>query len=310
MTAALLVSASAAPAVGRTCGIEQVARALRLDKDDPLTTAMGAVVDGVSQWQETALYMLLHRVSTLKPLQREDLSALDRPAYLNMLTEPGRYRCRAIRVKVRVFRVLEMTPRTHGDQFGRSGHWPRDKSVWRMYCTMARDSAHGDASGDDDEPLTILSTVEPAISPARVSETTIRGERQYASGPQLEAICVFYKVYEALEQASGRKRKYPMLLAWQFAGAEEPLAGAASHFYIAAIAAIIVMAAVLLMLRRRRPPERKYRPKRNTAATSASGDVDESLKEAAEQYNREIQQRKTTEKNNRERRTHGTDRHD
>lgn len=280
--------------------IEDIEKALTFKSTDPLAIALGAVEDEVSQWQETAFYMLLDRAGSLGKLREKDFHKLDQVAYRNLLREPTRYRCRPMRMRVCVFRVLEMTPKTG---LGRSRIWPRDRSVWRIY------GAHADAEKYYQEPITIYSTVEPTRL-GTVTGVARDGEKRYKHGPVIEVACVFYKLYKAREKESGATRLYPLLLAWQMkpAGGGGGIGGGFDPKMIVAACLIGVMGLIFYFVRRHVKRLRKaagpiveYKSHRDAVDDDeADGDektfdadddgcVDPLLKAAADQYEKERQ---------------------
>ena len=265
-------------------------------------TALGAVEDRISQWQETAFYMLLKRVAGLAELTEQDLRTLDRPAYQNLLGKPDRYRLHPMRLNVRVFRVLKMTPETG---LGFSRYWPKGREVWRMYCTSAGIANYAD------EPLTVYCTVEPSGlgQPAR---TTTEGEMQFPRGPEVEIAAVLYKIYKATESGGEQWREYPLLLAWQIRDGSDgertpgftiPSGPLAAFLCIAALALAYYFVRRTVRQMRKAAPAAQYRPIRDEKGESlppAEDDqedrVDPLLQQAAEQYEKERRQADGTDR--------------
>jgi len=263
-----------------------------LQLTDTEKTALGDVTDGSTQWRESAFYLLLRRVSQLPELAPEDLHSLDAPAYRSLLHEPQRHRARAMRRRVRVYRVLKMSPgRGHAD-LGYSPAWPKGRSVWQIYCTGA------EVPDPADEPMVVFSTVEPT-GLGRPDKVTTQEEQMFSRGPEVEIVCVFYKVIEDVEDGSGRRRDYPLLLAWQMFPRTESLHRAVPPGIWIVAAGIGAVAVGYFFLRRhvrrlRRPAASGAAGARATRRAEAApeggepdGSVDPLLKEAAQQYRQE-----------------------
>ena len=287
-----VTSLAAESQLAATSAIEELRRGLTLT--DTEKTALGDVTDRSTQWRESAFYLLLRRVSQLPALSPEDLHSLDAPAYRSLLDEPQRYRARAMRRRVRIYRVLKMSPgRGHAD-LGYSPAWPKERPVWQIYCAGAK------ASDAGDEPMVVFSTVEPA-GLGRPDKVTMQGEHMFSRGPTMDVVCVFYKLLQDADHGSGRRRNYPLLLAWQMFDRSEGAQDAVRPGMWAAIAGIGALAVGYYCLRRhvrrlRRPATvetaagRASRPARegpDAGDEQAAGTVDPLLKEAAEQYTRE-----------------------
>jgi hypothetical protein len=169
-------------------GAYEVARARKWQIDDPV-----------------ALNLLLRKVSRLPALSPLEMADLDRPAVRNLLRWPGRYAARPMRLRVLVNRVLKWQP---GVDFLATPDWTRDDGpIYRYDCL------HAEANSPAQEPLCMLSTLEPRATLGKPLREAAGGELIYDL-PEIEVAGVFFKVFAGLDVA-GRPREYPVVLAWQ-----------------------------------------------------------------------------------------------
>lgn len=285
-TAAMLAGAAEEPSRA-----EQLARRFNLSADDAriFATALGAVRDNTTQWRETAFYLLLGHVSKLPALKAKDLDALDQPAYQSLLDEPRRYRCRQVRMKVRVYRVRKLTS---GKGMGPEVGWPRGKVAWRLICTTSLPKPV------NNNAMTIFSTVEPPPlgKPSRVSRD---GERWYDNGCELDVAAVFYKTYRDKEKNGGAVRSYPLLVARSVMPARGGVSfGSPPSGLLLAALAIAALGMTYYIVRRRvkamrRKGAEKYgsvrqlRELQDQRDVAVDDDIDPLLKIAAERYRQE-----------------------
>lgn len=301
--------ASAEKNTKKPATVENVVKALAYDETSDLGRALTDVSDGTDQWRETAFFLLLGRVGKLAPLGPGEMARLDRPAYRSLMTEPKRYRCRPMRMRVRVHTVKKMT----GRQLGASDAiWPVDKPVWRLFCS--------DASLPVDEgTVVVCSTVEPA----GLGEPSDKDRRDrarfeedeliYKQAPEIELACVFYKTYRDTQKGAAGRRDYPVVIAWQAGAAADgkSLAVGTDPRYVVGAMVILAVCIAYYFVRRytrrfaKPGPNVQYRPKRDDIDDAQGPDaagpdraeqeddqpVDPLLAAAAEQYQREREQR-------------------
>ena len=292
--AVLATTAMLAGAADESGEARRLARRFNLSADDAriFATALGAVRDDTTQWQETAFYLLLGHVSKLPALKPEELDALDQPAYQSLLDEPGRYRCRQVRMKVRVYRVRKLTS---GKGMGPARGWPRGEAAWRLICTTSVPKPM------NNNAMTIFSTVEPPPlgKPSRVSGD---GEQWYDKGRELDVAAVFYKIYQDKETDGSAVRSYPLLVARSVTAARGGIGfGGPSTELLLAGLGIVALGMTYYIIRRRvkamrRKSAAKYDSRRQSpqlpderesGASDEDDSVDPLLKLAAEQYRQE-----------------------
>lgn len=289
---------------------EDVVKALTYKDGSDLARAMTDVTDKTPHWREAAFYLLLQRAATLAPLGADELIHLDRPAYRSLIAEPSRYRCRAVRMTVRVHTVKKMT----GRELVAGGRvWPTDRPVWRLRCSDANVSA-------ETGPIVICSTVEPT-GLGKPSDKTKKDKEDYepdellyAEPREIELALVFYKVYKGNRQDTGAERDYPVAIAWYMptAGDGATGLGALDIRYVAGAVGIIGLCLAYYFIRKRvkrmgKPGTRiEYKPKRDEPVDEPVGEaeddeaeddgaeaeaVDPLLAAAAEEYEKERQAR-------------------
>ena len=262
--------------------------------------ALNAVRDGVHQWNETGLYVLLARVAELPALEPDGFAALDRPAYENLLRRPQRYRAQAMRLTFRVFRVQKMT--ADNGLLTHTPFWPKERPVWRMFGTFGQRL-------DPDRPVAVFSVADPSALLGRPDETAT-DEMRYKRGRPVEAACVFYKVYTDREaDPPHNTRKYPLALAWQLA---RPVpGGSAAADPRVWVPAVLILAGGMLYFFLRRQAKRfgrrraEYRARREEARAPEvavpdepedDADVDPLLKAAAEDYHQQARRQGATDR--------------
>lgn len=299
------LAAAAEKKTEKSTTVEDVAKALAFDKDSPLARAMSDVDDNVPRWREDAFYLLLKQVADLGPLAEGQLARLDRPAYRSLLVEPKHYRCRAMRMTVRVHRVRKITGR---DLRVSNTVW--DKPVWRLSCSDA-------ALSVEDGPIMICSAAEPT-GLGEPSDKTPKDAKRfhedellYKGAPQVELACVFYKVYKDEREDTSEDRAYPVAVAWHVAAAEGRSTGLSTPDlrYVGGAVAVAGICIAYYFIRKRTKRLGKgghkvqYRPKRDEIDAQVDADappgaedeedqsVDPLLAEAAEDYKRERQDR-------------------
>lgn len=258
------------------------------------------------QWRETAFFMAMQRVRRVQSLSAENFKLLDYPSYSSLMTDPGRYRARPIRLSIRVYTLVKLEP---GKHFTASRRWTlSDGPIWRMNCGNAMIEYPGD------EPLSVFCPFDPTSLIGRPHKVNQDGEAFYRGGKRVEIAGVFYKVYRDMDRGDKGKdrqsqlRSYPIVLAWQF-NAPFARVGPASidPRVIMIILIVAALAAAYLILRRtmKRPMvqrgwRRTYRPLRtiemgadllpketHTNQDNPEGDIDPLLRAASEQYRKE-----------------------
>ena len=183
--------------------LAEIENTLQLDETAKL--AMAQVQSDVVPWDEPAFFMLLNRAEKLPKLLEAEVNELDLPAYRSLMRNPQRYSFQPLRVSVRVIRVKKLAS---GDEWGSSPYWPKGKNVWRVYCTNSL------AERPQDQPI-VLYCVSLPMDLGKPSEVTPDGEQTYSRGPEVQAACVFYKLFQEKQAKPGEAGEFPILVAWQ-----------------------------------------------------------------------------------------------
>ena len=259
---------------------------------DKEATALAAVRDRVTQLDETAFYLMIRKADTLGRIQPQDLDAVDRPAPINLLHDPARYRGRPVRLALRVHRVQKLAGR---NALTPSPYWAADRPVWRLDCVNPA------ADIPAEEPLVVFTPFEPAKLPPP-DKVLDDDEHLYfeQTNVRAEAAGFFYKVWKH-EDLQEKVRMYPVMIAWSVEPAA-PAGGAparqrtpAETLVILAVVPLIVLLAAFLIVkryarRRSEPSAREYRPIRREplpAPPEEPRDVDPELQRVAQEYQKE-----------------------
>ena len=168
---------------------------------------LDSVVDGTTQLDEAALYMMLAKVAEMPASQ---LSQIPSPTAMELLINPSQFRGQEMTMAVRVFLVTELRP---GAGMTPSPWWTVGHgSIWRLDCTAIGPSEQAP------QPVVIFSTVAPAML-GRPDQTKPNGRQIFASGPIIRATGVFYKTYKAQDRSGtgqgSQMRDYPVILSGQ-----------------------------------------------------------------------------------------------
>ena len=283
--------------------IAEVYRALAWSESEK--NILASVNDYDRQWRETAFFTVMRRVRTVRQLATDAFNALDRPSYNSLLSDPGRYRARPVRLSVHAYTVARLQP---GKHFTASARWTlSDGPIWRMDCgnAMTRHPA--------DEPLSVFCAFDPINLLGKPYKVDENGRAIYRGGQRADIAGVFFKVYRDMERGDSehapRMRNYPIVLAWQISRPRGGIGPASADPTSVAIIIIVVMlAAVYVILRRttkrsaahRALRRGSYRPLRSRemeaepAGKDQPGDrddrpsdIDPILKAASEQYRKE-----------------------
>ncbi len=290
-------AASSAPALTK---IETIQRSLQLaepqaDAHRVARTRRGQIDDPV------AFTMFLRKTASLPKLQSEEWSLLDRPAARSLLADPERYAGRPIALRVYVNRVWKWEP---GQDFTASADWTRaDGPVYRYDCLNA------EAAHPADEPIYVVSTLEPNAllgPPRKIGDD---GDWRYTDLPRVQLAGVFYKVY-AGRDTQGLPREYPVVFAWQMrtgagGGADvasdswaRGLAGEGAMTFSLAMGAVLLLAIAAYVFWRLRQATRALRDRPLRTLSPAVGartregsdeeedQADAGLSAAAEEFRR------------------------
>ena len=244
----------------------------------------------------SCLFLLLRRAKALPQLDAEQFGSLERPSFRNLLSEPSRYRGRAIRYAVRVNRVRKLAP---GKGLPFSRWWRRSESIWQMDCI------DGTGKYPGERPLRIYTHLDPTKLLGKAEK--LADEWRYGKeGKLINVAAIFLKVFTAevakAEPPRPTERDYPCMVAWQI---QRPSSGG---YTAAPIPPLLVLMLVILILlaaafwwvkrcsRIRREAEENARralrvtgQEQNEPADEPEEgqQVDPMLKAAAEQYRKE-----------------------
>jgi len=204
---------------------------------DKEAVALSAVRDRVGQLDETAFKMLLSKAAEIAKIEHQDLRIIDRPAPVNLLRHPERYRGWPVRLTLRAHKVHRLVG---SRDISASAYWPADRPLWQLGCVDPESGFPGD------EPLVVFSPVEPTVL-GEPDKTVGENERLYYARRDARVIVTgyFYKVWRQRD-ADGNVRNYPIIVAWRF---DNPTAkNAIPQTKTAPERRIYVMIVVLLIL--------------------------------------------------------------
>ncbi|MHC4561267.1 MAG: hypothetical protein ACYS8X_00675 [Planctomycetota bacterium] len=267
----------------------------------------------------SALYFMLDKASRLPPLAGEDLNALDRPSYHNLVRWPQRYAGRPIRMRVLVQLVQKQTAGAPGELGIDRTHWRQGRVAWLI------DGFDADGELAIQRPVRIFSVADPTpILPKPVKIVNDNEWHYPQTLVEVDLAGVFYKVWEheerGTEDTTRRRqpgdiqikqfRSYPIVIAWQLnpvgvSRTRQPHAFVAMDFIGFIVIGLVFMVVVFFLLarhvRRTRRAGRngspfwegKYRSLRDEeedddqAPDDNDLDIDPALKAAADNYRRQ-----------------------
>lgn len=226
----LAVGISAYAEEPQPSNLDKVYSALEMTQADKDMTAK--LHDGTEGFQENAFYWMMKKIADLPPLDPKEIAGLDSPSYQNMLRSPDRYRFLPVRMNIYVYTVQELTREKY--YLVDSPFWNSDKPIYRIHATNA-------ASGEmrNREPLIIFSDRLPPNLPAKFEQAP-KDTKEYKSGPAYEVIGIFFKYTEETDR-EGVKRKYPMLLAWQFTNQQSQAQDTVLTKVVASIGILVIV---------------------------------------------------------------------
>ena len=301
--------AASAPATSAPAGPDEPGdnlspSAIELNENERI--AFGDVQDGIGKLDETAFYMLLGRADKMPRLSGDDFDALPRPGTGNILKQPSLFRAQAMRIKLRVSRY------TAGKEISYSRHWPKDRPLWRIHgldLVPLRQTPH---------PLIVFLLQDPRPLLGEPDKVNVSGDLEYHKlKSRLDLAGIFYKVYSSKDR-KGQRRDYPVFVAWQAADTTTRSAPRFGSLPMLLIGILVALLVAFLILKRYLRQTRKidaepfvrYRPLRDrpSGASDAPAPADEKppdaeaeareaegvdplLKQAAEEYQREQQER-------------------
>ncbi|HUS91479.1 MAG TPA: hypothetical protein VM695_06490 [Phycisphaerae bacterium] len=269
--------------------------ASRIELTEQEKTILGDLQDRTEKFDEPALYVMFAiagRMTKMDPIEWEEL---DRPAYVNVLADPNRYRVTPLRMRVQVHYVRKLQP---GAGLNFSEFWPKDRAVWELDCVQS------DTPYQKDKPLRLYSIADPVEFLGQPDEIDSYKQWKYNRGREIRIAGLFFKLLRTRDR-DGELRDYPEIIVWQFSrtmpsfGGGTWDAGKLSQL-VPLLLLVIALGLGFYFTRRRlarlrqqdRPPPR-MRQARQTAGrpqgqdsdkASVDGSVDPDLAAAAEQY--------------------------
>ena len=191
----------------RPQGLKSFAQRLAeaIEPNDTERIVLAATRDRIGSIDQTDRYVMLALAARAPTPDAVEWEQLDRPAYVNLLRDPVRYRARPMRMRLRVYRVWKLLP---GAGLVFSPFWKRDRPVWEMDCIWSS------VPYSREKPLKVFSIVNPDEFLGEPDERQPDGEMTYRRGPELRAAGLFHKVYRKTERGSGRLRDYPVVVVW------------------------------------------------------------------------------------------------
>ncbi|MFP4105864.1 MAG: hypothetical protein ACLFVU_07190 [Phycisphaerae bacterium] len=277
-----------------------------------------SIRDGHPPGEHEAIKMLLRKTNEMDPLTAEQLKQLDSPSYINMLRFPNRYRGQMVRLKVVPYVVHVLKP-------GRDGYpWnlnAPEKPLYRVDALVYAEDADGnpDIEKMKDMPILLFSPDDPrdVLGPAEYDEAAneyLYGKKQ--SPEIVNVAAIFYKV-----SGSGTRAEdyvfFPIVVANQLEpiGAADPGREGMSKTWIVVLV-LFGIGAMLFLFRRISKGSRQSRAQEEFAwkqrleearaevrrikareagltpeeleelESKLDGNVDESLRQAAEEFRR------------------------
>ncbi len=264
-----------------------------IELTDKERTLLGDVRDQDGQLYEPPMYGLLAKTAKMEKPSSRDFDNLPWPGYQQLLEHPSTYRAQAMKVKLFVHTVQELTGAV-------SIYYEKDKPYWLLGCTNAA------CKTPSQEPLLVLCPFDPIEILGKPERTEDDGvmSYEYPQGTQFELAGVFYKIHTEMDRGDKNRepvlRDYPVFIAWDIRKVESGGGNAINKTMILMI--ILAMAAAFFILKRHvkrlknmgeteiepyRP--RRYEPKRDEpesqdGESDETLEVDEDLKKAVQEF--------------------------
>jgi hypothetical protein len=215
--------------------------AQRIVLTDVERTVLDVTRDNTASLQETGLYAMLGVASRAKQqVKLDDLEwdQLDRPAYVNLVHDPKRYRATPMRFRVKISHVWKQSP---GVGLAFSPMIPKDLTVWQM------DGVWSDAPYEREKPLRLYSLVDPAAYIGQPSTIDRDQTRIYKHAPEVRVAGLFYKIYTDKDR-DGALRDYPVVMVWQMSRTMPAWGGGGGDWdfsQLARLAPLVLLVAVM-----------------------------------------------------------------
>jgi len=281
--------------------------AQRIELTEEQKTILGDLQDRTEKFDEPALYVMFAVANQMPQLDPLEWDELDRPAYVNLLADPNRYRLIPLRMRVKIHYVAKLQP---GAGLNFSSFWPRNRAVWEM------DAVQTDTPYSKDKPVRIYSITDPSEYLGEPDEIDAYKRRKYKRGREVRIAGLFFKLVRTRDR-DDNLRDYPELIVWQMSRTTPSFGlGSGGGFdlselgrFVPLVLLVVAMGAGLYFTRRRlaqlrqqdrtpawrRPADREgdragaRRPDRDEEDDEVvDGPVDPELAAAAEQYLQEL----------------------
>ncbi|MFB3893131.1 MAG: hypothetical protein ACE15C_14030 [Phycisphaerae bacterium] len=277
---------------------QSVEDGLKYDQDEK--EILAAVRDHTRQLTDSGLYVLLRRAASLPQLDAGSLASLNQISGTSLMNSPEKYRGEPLHMTMRVYKMRPWTP---GVEFKFNDRWPKDKPIWWMA------GLEGTYKNKDAKRIVVLSLVDPKLALGEEDKPGESGEYIYNSGRQIDLAGIFYKTYSdqpaSSQGTTAPMQDFPVIVAWQVERSGSIFGSTPWYWWVifAGVSVLIVIGIVFFgnrlkaSLRGGRGDRRfqSFRHKRVEEARQAAlladeqkvEEVDQALKEAAEQFKKD-----------------------
>ena len=203
-------------------------------------TVLEATKDRTASLEETGLYaMLAVALRARQQVRMDDLEwdQLDRPAYVNLVNDPNRYRATPMRFRMKVSHVWKLAPGA-----GLTFHpmIPKSATVWQI------DGVWSDVPYERNKPMRVYSVVDPEEFIGKPGEVDEKQKRIYDPSPEVRVAGLFYKVYTETD-LRGNLRDYPVVMVWQMSRTI-PAWGQAGDYDIGKLARLLPLLLLVVVM--------------------------------------------------------------
>jgi hypothetical protein len=262
--------------------IQQIYDALQLPENE--ASAYESAISRSSQvFNELAMKMILRRIQKFPHLTRDEARQLDLPGMYGLLHRPQHYALQPIRMNVFVWTVVRLEP---GSQLAATPYWTKDDGpIWYWFCYNA------DARKFENEPIVILTSIDPNTIMGKPKAFGPNGEISYQSSQPLQITGVFYKLFKSKGARTDTPLDYPVVLAWQVEtgrGGEGNVLDIKGSVWV--VVGILIVVTFLFMrnyAKRFKKPPAFTRRVQEEEPPEDEEPVSEDLKKAAEQFRKE-----------------------
>ncbi len=233
---------------------------------------------------EPAMKMILRRIQGLPRLTEDEVRQLDQPGMNSLLTRPQHFALQPVRMNVFVWTVVRLDP---GKQITPTAYWNKTHGpIWYYFCYNA------DARKFEQEPIVILTAMDPNTVFGKPKTIGPNGEMSYQSMQPTQVVGVFYKLYNGKGAKAEAAQDYPVLLCWQIGQGKGGGKALDIKGGVWITVGLLIMIAFLYLrsraklIKNRTSPFRPSLPE-NEEDEAPDEPVDPDLRQAAEQYRKE-----------------------